>query len=143
MFTTHPPGDHRLSYSSLWASNQQRALERKRLSEGNILSRASLRSDLALPIPVAHTRSSVPPPDTMVGGGPFIGTLIQRGSAPSCLSPANGDIPSSGHMALHHLTPCGPAPVALKSLLRRNRSASMRSSVTFMDAPPLKGEQNS
>ncbi|XP_018494745.2 neuropeptides capa receptor [Galendromus occidentalis] len=56
---TYPRGDHRMSYSSVWLSNQQRVLERKRLSEGSLLSRASVQSDI--PIPLHHSQSLTGP----------------------------------------------------------------------------------
>lgn len=133
-------GDHRLSYSSLWVSNQQRALERKRLSEGNLLQRSSVRSDLALPMPLTHsTITSGPTARPLVSHG----SLIQRSShIPACLP--STEIPTVPHAPLHHSTTCNPCPtgappVVLRSLLRRSRSASMRSSVTFLDPASTKG----
>ncbi|XP_022698880.1 pyrokinin-1 receptor-like isoform X3 [Varroa jacobsoni] len=142
-------GDHRLSYSSLGMSNQQRALERKRYSEGNLVSVGSMKFDLALPVPLTHS-GSVMVGDPMarvhaVDAGPLVSraSLIQKTNhIATCLPNDSSMVP---HVPIHHTTTCNPctttrtSPVALRSLLRRNRSVSMRSTVTFLDTPSIKG----
>lgn len=145
-------GDHRPSYSSLGMSNQQRALERKRYSEGNLVSVGSMKFDLALPVPLTHS-DSVMVGDPMarvhaVDAGPLVsrGSLIQKTNhIATCLPNDSSMVP---HVPIHHTTTCNPctttrtSPVALRSLLRRNRSVSMRSTVTFLDTPSIKGRNS-
>ncbi|XP_022698878.1 pyrokinin-1 receptor-like isoform X1 [Varroa jacobsoni] len=147
--STYSQGDHRLSYSSLGMSNQQRALERKRYSEGNLVSVGSMKFDLALPVPLTHS-GSVMVGDPMarvhaVDAGPLVSraSLIQKTNhIATCLPNDSSMVP---HVPIHHTTTCNPctttrtSPVALRSLLRRNRSVSMRSTVTFLDTPSIKG----